>query len=147
MVRSLPSVSAHTLLSPDVGADYIKMWIIFSLAVVGAAEGSLRTALASSGVAAACIVLLANLGSRAWYYLRWKPLQYQGFGSTALAYVLAICIGVILPYMGHRNVVVGGKGAIEYIIRNAVILAVVFVLSDFDAIQQFLVTGSEVSKF
>jgi hypothetical protein len=145
MVRSLPSVSAHTLVSHYVGGDYIKRWVIFSLAAAGAAQGSIRTVLACSGVSAACMVLLANIGSRAWFFLRWKPLQYQGFGSTALAYFFAICIGIILPYMGHRHVVVGGKGAIEYIIQTAILVAVVFVLSDFDAIQQVVVAGSEVS--
>jgi hypothetical protein len=147
MVRALPSVSAHTLVSQYVGSDYIKRGIIFCLAASGAAHGKLRLTLVCGGISAACIVLLANLGSRAWAFSRWKPLQYQGFGSTAIAYLFAICMGIVLPYMGHRNVLVGGKGAIEYIIQTAFVVAVVFVLSDVDVIQQVLVTGSEVRSF
>ena len=147
MIRAFPSVSAHTLVSDYVGADYIRKGILLSLAIAGAATGPLRTALAFGGIVAACMVLLANLGSRAWHFLRWQPLRYQGFGATALAYFCAICTGIVLPYMGHRSIVVGGKGAMEYIIKTGIIVALAFAISDIDGLQQFLVAGSQVRSY
>jgi hypothetical protein len=38
----------------------------------------------------------------------------------------------------------GGKGALEYVLRTAVLVAVIFVVSDIDELQRFLVIGSEV---
>ena len=61
-----------------------------------------------------------------------------------LVYLFAILTGFVLPYMGHRSISTGGKGAMEYVISTAFIVAVVFVLSDIDDIQSFLVVGSEV---
>jgi hypothetical protein len=144
MVRAFPSVSAHTLVSNYVGSDYLRKGIIFSLALAASATGKVRMALSVGGICTACIVLLANLGSRSWHFLRWKPLRYQGCGATLLAYICAVCTGIILPYMGHRSVVVGGKGAMEYVIQTSIIVALAFVVSDYDGIQKFLVAGSEV---
>lgn len=97
-----------------------------------------------AGVIGAILLLLANLGARSWHALRWRPLRYTGFGSFWIAYLLAIGTGFAFPYMGHNAISTGGKGAMEYVLRTAIIVAVVFVLSDIDELQNFLVVGSEV---
>lgn len=37
-----------------------------------------------------------------------------------------------------------GKGAMEYVLKTAMLVAVFFVISDYDDLQKFLVVGSEV---
>ena len=51
--------------------------------------------------------------------------------------------GLAVPFMGHRLIRIGGKGAVEYLIKTAFWVAVAFVVSDYDGIQKFLVFGSE----
>lgn len=142
LIRATPSVSAHSLTSP-LGSDGPKKLVLIALAFAGAATGSLQVVLTIGGITGALILLLANLGARAWHFMRWTPLHYTGRGSFFLAYVLAVMTGLVLPYMGHRSIAVGGKGAMEYVIVTALIVAVVFVLSDYDDLQKFLVYGSE----
>ena len=142
LIRATPSVSAYSLTSP-LGSDGLKKLVIVALALAGAATGSLQVVLTIGGVTGALLLLLANLGARAWHTMRWKPLHYTGRGSFFLAYVLAVMTGLVLPYMGHRSIAVGGKGAMEYVIVTALIVAAVFVISDYDDLQKFLVFGSE----
>jgi len=142
MIRATPSVSAH-FLSASFGADSLRKIILFCLAVASATTGWLRSFLTILGVLGAVIIMLANLGSRSWHFLRWKPLRYDGFGAFFFAYFLAIMTGLMLPYMGHRRVATGGKGAMEYVLKTAVTVAIVFVVSDVDGIQKFIVIGSE----
>jgi len=144
LVRATPSVSAHSLTSP-FGSDSLRKLVLLALALAAAASGTLQSVLTIVGIVGAILILLANLGARSWHFLRWKPLHYNGCGSFLLAYVLAIITGMMLPYMGHRTVAIGGKGAMEYVLKTAMIVAVVFVVSDFDEIQKFLVLGSDVS--
>ena len=143
MIRATPSVSAHSLSSP-VGSDALRKLVLFSLALAGATVGMLKTVLTMGGILGALLILLANLGARSWHFLRWKPLRYNGRGSFLLSFILAVGTGLFLPYMGHRSIAVGGKGAMEYVLKTAVIVAVVFVLSDYDELQKFLVVGSQV---
>jgi len=144
MIRATPSVSAHSLSSP-VGSDGLRKLVLFMLALAGATKGTFKTFLTMGGIIGAMLILLANLGARSWHFLRWKPIRYNGVGSFLLAYVLAIVTGLLLPYMGHRSIAIGGKGAMEYVLKTATIVALIFVISDYDELQKFLVVGSEVN--
>jgi hypothetical protein len=145
LVRATPSVSAHSLASP-VGSDLIRKVLLLCLALAGAAEGNVQRVLTLAGISLACIVLLANLGSRAWHFLAWKPQQYNGRGGSLVAYMAAVVTGIFVPYMGHRDIEMGGKAAMEYVIKTALLIAVVFVVSDVDEVQKFIIVGSEVSE-
>uniref|UniRef100_A0A7S0CI04 Uncharacterized protein n=1 Tax=Proboscia inermis TaxID=420281 RepID=A0A7S0CI04_9STRA len=95
------------------------------------------------GVGIACCILAANLGSRAWKTLKLKTLKYDGLGAPILAYILAIVAGFSVPYVGYREIDIGGKVALENILRSAVLVALFFVMSDFDVFQEFILVGSE----
>ena len=142
MIRSTPSVSAHTLHSP-VGSDTFRRVVLLTLVFAGIAEATYQSILTAIGVLGACILLLANLGARSWYFLNWKPIRYNGTGSFVLAYLCAIVTGLAVPFMGHRLIRIGGKGAVEYLIKTAFWVAVAFIVSDYDGIQKFIVFGSE----
>jgi hypothetical protein len=143
LVRATPSVSAHSLVS-SVGSDQIRKVLLLCLALAGAAEGTMQWVLTLVGIGLACIVLLANLGSRAWHFLGWHPQRYNGMSASIVAYIAAVVTGIFVPYMGHRDIEVGGKAAMEYVIKTALLVAVVFVISDFDEVQKFIIVGSEV---
>ena len=97
-----------------------------------------------------CLVLLANLGSLSWKYLHWKPFRGVSlFGNTGssldpfLAYVVAILTGICFPFLGHSKIESGGTAAIESVMRLAVIVAALFILSDYDGFQRLMVVGCE----
>lgn len=142
LVRNLPSVSAHTL-TAKTGSDWLRKLLTLTLALSAAATGEVQKYMTISGIVLACLVLLSNLGSRAWYFLKWKPFPLNGPLSAPLGYLAAVVAGMVVPYMGHREVEAGGKSALESVISSAFIVAVVFVLSDFDELQKLLVVGSE----
>jgi hypothetical protein len=60
-----------------------------------------------------------------------------------MAYFTAIFAGLCFPYLGHRQIESGGTAAIESVLRLSIIVAFLFVLSDHDEIQKFMVVGSE----
>jgi hypothetical protein len=103
----------------------------------------------------ACCIILANLGARSWKYLGWKPsLASSYFGDCTgtmvigtiepiSSYILAIMTGIMFPYLGHREMKVGGTVAVESIIRIALVVAGLFFLSGYQEVRQFLVIGSE----
>lgn len=142
LVRASPSVSAHTLLHGS-GSDLSRKAVVLTLALAGAASGKLQKYMTLGGISLACLVLLANLGSRAWLFLKWKPLRYQGPGSSVIAYLAAVAAGAVLPYMGHRSMEVGGKASVEHVLKTGIIVALVFLASDFNEVQKFLIIGSE----
>lgn len=143
MIRATPSVSAHALTSSLSGSDWLRKLVLFTLAFASATS---HWGLTMAGVVGAMILLLANLGARSWHALGWRPLRYTGPGSFWIAYLLAVGTGLVFPYMGHATIATGGKGAMEYVLRTAVLVAVVFILSDIDELQRFLVVGSEVTN-
>jgi hypothetical protein len=143
LVRATPSVSAHSLVS-SVGSDMLRKGLLLCLALAGAATGTMQRVLTLTGISLACMVMLANLGSRAWHFLGWHPQRYNGMSASIFAYMAAVATGILVPYMGHRDIEVGGKGAMEYIIKTALLVAAVFVVSDFDEVQKFIIVGSEV---
>jgi hypothetical protein len=142
LIRATPSVSAHSLTSSP-GSDWLRKLVLFTLAFASATN---HWGLTMAGVVGAMILLLANLGARSWHALGWRPLRYTGLGSFWIAYLLAVGTGLVFPYMGHATIATGGKGAMEYVLRTAVLVAVIFILSDIDELQRFLVVGSEVSS-
>ncbi|KAL7569922.1 hypothetical protein ACA910_008583 [Epithemia clementina (nom. ined.)] len=142
-VRATPSISAHTL-TTFVGSDLLRKAVILLLAVAGgASDRSTRGYVTVAGISLACALFLANLGSRAWRYMGWKPFPYQGPFSGPLAWLAAVLTGCIFPFMGHRKVHVGGRPAMEHVISTAIIVAIIFMASDIDSVQRFLVVGSE----
>jgi hypothetical protein len=143
LVRASPSVSAHTLTN-NVGSDVLRKLIVLSLALAAAASGMTQKILTLFGISAACAVFLSNLGSRAWHFMRWRPLRYQGLGAGFVAWVVSIMAGLCIPYMGHRSIEIGGKAALEHVLMCAFAVAITFVVSDIDEIQKFLIVGSEV---
>jgi hypothetical protein len=145
LVRAAPSISAHSMMSP-FGSDMLRKSIIFMLAIATATTGTLQRVLTLVGIGAAFMALLANLGSRVWHFLRWDPMRYSGRGSAFVSYMLAIMTGAVLPFLGQRSIAAGGKGALESVLQSAILAAICFVISDYNAVQKFLVVGSEVSR-
>ncbi|KAI2502160.1 hypothetical protein MHU86_12296 [Fragilaria crotonensis] len=142
LVRCMPSVSAHTLTS-ELGSDWLRKIATLLLAFAGAATGDGQKYMTITGIFIMAGLLLANLGSRAWHFMKWKPISYRGPFSPAVGYVIAMLSGFVLPFMGYREIEAGGKPALESVIGSALIVAIVFVLSDIDEIQSFIVVGSE----
>lgn len=142
MVRAIPSISAYTL-TTTMRSDWIRKATMLILASAGAASGRSQKYMTILGVSMACSLLLANLGARAWFFLRWKPLGYDGPFAALIAYLLAMLAGFIMPYMGHREIEAGGKRALESVLLASFIVAVFFCLSDIDEVQKFIVIGSD----
>jgi len=105
--------------------------------------GKAKTFMILAGVALACIILATNLGARAWHNLGFPSLKYTGTGSTAIAYLISTFLGIFTPYLGFREVEVGGQAAVESFILSALIVGIVFILSDIDILQTFIVAGSQ----
>ena len=143
LVRGVPSISAYTI-TTHVETDWLRKILVFCLALSSATTGRLQYIMTFFGISLACAVLLANLGSRAWGFLGWRPFTRGGIFEPIIAYLIAIAVGITIPYMGHREVGAGGQAAMESVLRSAVIVAFIFVLSDYDEFQKFLVIGSEV---
>ncbi|KAI2499472.1 hypothetical protein MHU86_14992 [Fragilaria crotonensis] len=142
LVQCMPSISAHTLTS-GLGSDWLRKIATLLLAFAGAATGDGQKYMTIIGIFIMAGLLLANLGSRAWHFMKWKPISYHGPFSPAVGYVIAMLSGFVLPFMGYREIEAGGKPALESVIGSALIVAIVFVLSDIDEIQNFIVVGSE----
>lgn len=142
LVRGVPSISAYTLTSYLV-SDWLRKLVVLILALAGAATGTLQKVLTLVGICLACLVLAANLGSRAWFHLKWNPLRYDGFLAPIFAFLYAAVVGLAVPYMGHREVEAGGKAAMETVLQSSLFVAIIFVVSDFNEVQKFLIVGSE----
>jgi hypothetical protein len=153
-VRGFPSISAYNVVS-KVESDWLRKTLILCLAVASATTGTTQQICTLTGLSLGCCILLANLGARSWKFLGWKPtLASSYFGNCAgttfigivepiIAYIMAIFTGICFPYLGHREIKVGGTVAVESIIRIAIVVAGLFVLSGYEEIQRFLVVGSE----
>lgn len=136
LIKGSPSVAAHSV-SSLLSSDIFRKAVILCLALAGAATGRTQKGLTILGVAAACALFLSNLGSRAWYFMGWKPLPYQGIGSTPLAWIVSVLMGAIFPFMAHRRIHVGGKTALEHIIVTAVVVGIVFIAAGIAELQRF----------
>ena len=133
------------VVSPFSPPDLLKKAILFCLAIAGATHGAVQSTLTFIGIILACLALLANLGSRSWHFMGWRPLSYNGPCAAAVAYFVSVLTGICLPFLGHRSVTAGGKAAIETVMKSALLVAFLFIVSDFDEVQKILVVGSEVS--
>jgi len=150
LVRGIPSISAYAMTS-KVGSDWLRKILILSLAIASYSTSTFQKVCTLGGIALTCIVLLANLGSRSWKYMHWRPTMGMrswlcGISTPfdpVMAYTAAVMAGICFPYLGHRQIESGGTAAIESVLRLAISVAVFFVLSDHDSIQQFLVVGSD----
>ena len=142
-VRGTPSIAAYTLLS-NFDSDWPRKLAIFVLALASAQEpGSNAQKYATlSGIAFAMSILAANLGSRAWYFMKWKPIGQGGIFAPIISFFVAMLTGLIFPYMGFTQIQAGGKAAVQLVIINCIIVATLFVISDLDAVQSFIVVGS-----
>lgn len=147
-VRGTPSVAAFTLLSV-FDSDWPRKLVVFILAITSAMEegSAYQRYCTLVGVGLAMIILAANLGARAWYFMKWKPLHSGGPMATFMAPVISLFVatltGLVFPYIGFNKIQAGGKAAVQLVIANSVIVALLFVLSDMDVVQQFIVVGSD----
>jgi hypothetical protein len=140
----------------QVESDWMRKVLLLCLSIASAATGTTRKICTLGGISLACSILLANLGSRSWKCLGWKPAfsgdsclcgigglcGLQSVLEPILSFVLAIITGIFLPYLGHQQAKVGGTAAMESVLRIAVAVAGLFLLSDRDEVQNFLVIGS-----
>mmetsp|Transcript_17260 Transcript_17260/g.37777 ORF Transcript_17260/g.37777 Transcript_17260/m.37777 type:complete len:587 (-) Transcript_17260:115-1875(-) len=151
LVRGFPSMSAYALNSNLAGTDWLRKLMILIFAVASAStDVTFQKLCTLGGIILTCLVLLANLGSLSWKYMHWAPfrgLSCCGTGGSRLdpifAFMAAILTGFCFPFMGHSTVEAGGAAAMESVMRIAVIVAGLFILSDYDAFQRLLVIGSE----
>ena len=146
LVRSTPSMAAYSLTS-RVGSDWLRKAMLLCLSLAGAAASpgsQWQRTLTLTGVGLAVALLLSNLGSRAWSFLQWTPLTYNGPLAPLVAFGASMGAGFMVPYMGHREIQAGGQRALESVLTTGLLAAIVFVLSDYDQVQRFLVVGSEV---
>ena len=139
-VQGVPSTSSYQLLNKD-GHDWIHKSMLACLVFSGAASGDMRRALLIVGVSLACLALLANLGSRAWYFLQWSPMSICGPLAPMFSFFGAVLSGIFFPHMGHREIECGGKPAVESILKNAFFVCAFFGLSAHDGIQRLFLAG------
>ena len=145
MVQACPSLSAY-FVTKHAASDWIRKAIILLLALASAARGKTQVIFSMLGVLFTCVILLSNLGARVWYFFQWQPLNsFNGNPiSSLLAYMTAVVTGLALPFLGQRTAAVGGKPAVESILRSALLVAAVFVITDFESIRKFIIVGTEV---
>jgi len=96
-----------------------------------------------AGVSMTCIILLLNLGSRAWWQMKKKHIHYNGPGGIIISCGAALLCGLAVPYLGYRQANAGGRVAIESMLVSSLLVAVIFMISDIDAVQKFIIVGSE----
>ena len=139
----IASVSAYNFLYPFI-SDWLRKLDILILTIAAIIpDGIAKTNTTVIGVALTCVILCSNLGSRAWKNLKIKSLRYNGIGASLIAFIASVLVGLIVPYMGYHEIEAGGKRALEIVLRSALFVAIFFILSDFDEIQAFLISGSE----
>lgn len=144
-------MSAYTLTSRIAGTDWLRKLLVLVLVTSSSSSNvTFQRACTLGGIILTCLILLANLGSLSWKYLHWKPFRgLPLFGNSGtlvdpfLAYMAAIVAGICFPFMGHSKVEAGGTAAIESVMQMAVVVAVLFILSDYDPFQRLLVLGCE----
>ena len=145
MVRAAPSISAHSLMGPPC-RDALRKWMLLFLVLAGAITGTPAQVLSVMGIVGACLIVLANLGARAWYNLQWKPLPYNDFGASLVAYASAVLVGILFPFLAHRDVKTGGRGAMEHVLSTALMVAVAIVGTSLDQVQELILGMNHVSR-
>lgn len=143
-IRGMPSISAYSI-TTNFETDWIRKLLVFCLYLGAATEGDARLILTLTGISMTCLVVLANLGARAWGFMGRRPLRFGGPFEPIFAYCAAVAVGLALPYLAYRETQGGRQPAIRGTILHALMVAIIVVASDYNKIQQFLVIGSEVS--
>ncbi|KAL3817296.1 hypothetical protein ACHAXA_003217 [Cyclostephanos tholiformis] len=147
-IQGMPSVAAFTIVS-SFDSDWPRKVSIFLLAITSAMEvgSTYQRYCALVGIGLAMVLLLANLGARAWYFMKWKPLRggvvMSSFLAPFLSLIVAVVTGFIFPFIGFARIQAGGKSAIQLIIFNCIIVSLFFVASEFDIIQQLVIDPSQ----
>ena len=147
-VRGTPSIAAYTILS-SFDSDWPRKLTIFLLALTAAMDpgSNYQRFCTLIGIGLSMLLLAANLGARAWYFMKWRPLKAEWAVSSYVAplfsLVIAAIAGLIFPYMGFSRIQAGGKSSVELIISNSFLVALCFMASDLDVFQNFIVAGSE----
>lgn len=143
-IQGLPSVAAYTIIT-SFDSDWPRKVVILLLTISTAMDvgGAYQRYCVLASIGFAMILLVANLGSRAWYFMKWKPLRGCGGGDMVLAPYLslfaAVITGLLFPYIGFTQIQAGGKSAIQLIIWNCILVSLFFVASGFDIIQQVFI--------
>jgi hypothetical protein len=155
-IRGFPSLSAYEVMT-QVESDWLRKLLILLLAITTATTGLTRKICTLGGIALASWILLANLGSRSWKFMGWKPAfvtsegcfspcggfcGFQSLWEPVMSYALAVMTGMFVPFLGHRQVESGGTIAMESVLRIAVMVAIFFLVSGREEVQNFLVLGS-----
>ena len=144
-ILGLPSISAYTLLS-NFESDWPRKLAVLALALVAVQDtgSELERYATVAGILFSITLLAANLGARAWHFMKWKFIRRGGPFASVLSFFVATVVGLCFPYMGFGKIQAGGKAALQLVIYNSLIVALIFVVSDVDSVQKFLVVGSEV---
>jgi len=149
-VRGTPSIAAYTLVS-NFDSDWPRKIAVLSLALAAAQpEGSAAQRYTTvGGIAFAMMILAANLGARGWYFMKWRALgqanrgRLSSFFAPITSFAVAIVTGLVFPYMGFSKIQSGGKSAVQLVVWNSFLVALLFVISDLNSVQSFIVVGSD----
>jgi len=146
MVRGMPSISGYSVSSLS-HSDWMRKLIVFiliasELAGQADADSTLHVTF-FLGLSLTILVLFANLGSRAWGFMHWKPIRSYGFLEPIVSFLAAAGTGFFLPFLGHRQVESGGKAALESTFTIAFVTALLFMGSDYYMVQKIVLIGSE----
>jgi hypothetical protein len=146
LVRNTPTHCALRLQDP-MHQDAIRKVCILTLAVAASTFGWTWTVLTSIGVLLSCILLLINIGARAWYYLDFSTIKRDRIcGSTIMPFVLSVFTGFSLSFMSNRIAASGGKRAIEHIIVCGICIAFVMIISDADRVLKHVIIQNKVGS-
>ncbi|KAL3769351.1 hypothetical protein ACHAW5_008779 [Stephanodiscus triporus] len=139
-IMGIPSVAAHTVVS-SFDSDWPRKVVILLLALATVMEegSAYQKYCALAGIGLVMVLLLANLGSKAWHHMKLKPLRCGPF----LALFVAVVMGILFPFIGFTKIQGGGKSAIELITFNCIGVSLLFVASGLDIIQQLVIDASQ----
>jgi hypothetical protein len=148
LVRNTPTHCALRLQEPPtLHHDAIRKECILSLVLAASTFGWTQSVFTAMGVILTWLLLIINIGARAWYFMEFRTIKRDRIGgNTLMPFLLSLFTGLSLTFMSSRISTLGGKRAIEHIIFSAVWIALVMILSDMDRIVQQVVIGTTVRK-
>ena len=145
MVRGMPSIAAYSVTTQN-HSDWLRKAIVSAFLVSFAAgrSGYESVMYISTyvGLSLAIVVLITNLGSRAWGFMQWRPSPNFGIFEPVVSFLAAGLIGLCFPFLGQRQVESGGKAALESTFAVAFLSALFFLVCGYEYIQKFVVIGS-----
>jgi len=143
-VAGVPSVGSYILHS-RFRADLLRVICTLSFSFAGVAPNDTsRSWLTLVGAFMAFIIIAANIGSRAWNMVEFRPLPAGGIFhfDVMISFLVAALFGICVPYLGFSSVEEGGTKASKFIILSSLCILVVIIVTDIDYIQEYLVRGS-----